>query len=60
MARQIAPGETVEKVARPAGLSSVTIRNQLRSVLGKPALVPKRSCSRMQRRMKRASGSHAN
>jgi hypothetical protein len=36
-ARQIALGETVENIARAVGLSSVTIRNQLKSVLAKPA-----------------------
>jgi DNA-binding CsgD family transcriptional regulator len=35
VAQQVALGETVDKIARAAGLSSVTIRNQLKSVLGK-------------------------
>lgn len=35
VARQIALGETIEEVARAAGLSSVTIRNQLKSIFGK-------------------------
>ncbi|MBC9879827.1 helix-turn-helix transcriptional regulator [Bradyrhizobium sp. INPA01-394B] len=38
VARQIALGETVEQVARKAGLSNVTIRNQLKSVLNKTGL----------------------
>ncbi|MDA9522935.1 hypothetical protein XI06_22305 [Bradyrhizobium sp. CCBAU 11434] len=38
VAREIALGETVEKVARASGLSRVTIRNQLKSVLGKTGL----------------------
>jgi DNA-binding CsgD family transcriptional regulator len=35
VARQIALGDTVEELARASGLSSVTIRNQLKSVFGK-------------------------
>jgi DNA-binding CsgD family transcriptional regulator len=35
VARQIALGDTVEELARASGLSSVTIRNQLKSVFSK-------------------------
>jgi DNA-binding CsgD family transcriptional regulator len=38
VARQIAFGQTVEEVARTAGLSSVTIRNQLKSIFGKTGI----------------------
>jgi DNA-binding CsgD family transcriptional regulator len=31
----MAPGATVEYIARAAGLSNITIRNQLKSVSGK-------------------------
>ncbi|MCG2633209.1 helix-turn-helix transcriptional regulator [Bradyrhizobium sp. WYCCWR 13023] len=38
VARQIALGDTVEQVAREAGLSHITIRNQLKSVLNKTGI----------------------
>ncbi|MDE2378877.1 helix-turn-helix transcriptional regulator [Bradyrhizobium sp.] len=35
VAREIALGQTIEELARAAGLSSVTVRNQLRSIFAK-------------------------
>jgi DNA-binding CsgD family transcriptional regulator len=38
VAQQIALGGTIEEIARAAGLSSVTIRNQLKSIFGKTGI----------------------